>query len=159
MATKIIEVNPEYVAKWGLEQFLKERPGTKAIVAIDMEDAIGALLFTDGYITHVHVCEEFRRGGFGTQLLEYAKNELAKDKALKAVVGDHNPGAQAFFLKNGYRYAGRSILGKSTASIMEHRPYLPVEADHADRETILSTAMSDMLAAFYAVEVAPIHIK
>jgi len=159
MATKVIEVNGEYVAKWGLEQFLKERPGTRAFVAIDEEDAVGSLLFTDGYITHIHVSEDYRRGGFGTKLLEYAANVIAKDKTLKAVVGDHNPDAQAFFLKNGFRYAGRSVLNRSSAALMEKRIFIDRGTDHADREVILSTALDAMLQAMYTVEVAPIHVK
>lgn len=159
MATKFIEVNPEYLAKWGLEEYLKERPGTIAIVAIDMEDAVGGLFFTDGYITHVHVCESFRRGGFGSQLLEYANNVLAKEKSTKAVVGDHNPDAQAFFLKNGYRYAGRSILGKDSAALMERKVIMPKEGEHANREAVLGTAINDICAAMYMVEVAPVKIK
>lgn len=159
MATKFIEVNHEYLAKWGLEEYLKERPSTVAIVAIDMEDAVGGLFFTDGYITHVHVCEDFRRGGFGSQLLEYANNVLAKEKSTKVVVGDHNPIAQAFFLKNGYRYAGRSILGNDTAALMERKVTLPKEGEHANREAILGTAIADMCAAMYTVEIAPVRIK
>lgn len=159
MAIKVVEVNEEYVKKWGLEQFMNERPGTKAIVAIDMEDAVGGLFFTDGYITHLHVCEEFRRGGYGSRLLEYVCEVMAKNKEVKAVVGDHNPDAQAFFLKNGFRYAGRSILGKSSAALMTKRIRLPVEGEHANREAVLSTAIDEMCKAMYMVEVAPIRIK
>lgn len=159
MAIRVVEVNEEYVKKWGLEQFINERPGTRAIVAIDMEDAVGGLFFTDGYITHVHVCEPFRRGGFGSSMLEYVQEVMAKNQELKAVVGDHNPEAQAFFLKNGFRYAGRSILGKSSAALMIKRPQLKLEGEHADREAVLSTAINDMCNAMYTIEVAPIRIK
>jgi ribosomal protein S18 acetylase RimI-like enzyme len=90
-------------------------------VALENNKIVGTILAGydghRGWIYSMGVIPEKRNVNVGTQLLQYAENELKKLGCFKInlQIHEHNEKVKEFYLKNGYEIEDRISMGKEIA--------------------------------------------
>lgn len=156
--SRIIEIRNHYIAKWPkLKTFIDERPGTICLgIQVD-EEVEAVILVGQGRIHHLHVKEGSRRGGYGTELVEYVTRNHSEGKKLRATVSPDNIAAVMLFMKCGYRVLGKDVTWGDNRYVMEYDMDWTFKGE--DPLVDMKAEFEDMADHLYVVEALPVRIK
>lgn len=156
--SQVIEIKKHYLEKWPkLKEFVEERPNTICL-GIQVDEEIEAvMLLGGGRIFHMHVKEESRRGGYGTELVNYATRIYSEGRKMQTVVSPDNDAAVMMFMKAGYRVLGKDVTWGDNRYLMEHDMDWTFKGK--DPFTEMKAEFEDMADKLYVVEALPVRIK
>lgn len=156
--SQIIEIKKHYLEKWPkLKEFVEERPKTICL-GIQVDEEIEAvMLLGGGRIFHMHVKEESRRGGYGTELVDYATRNHSEGRKMRTVVSPDNDAAVMMFMKAGYRVLGKDVSWGDNRYLMEYD--MDWSFKGTDPFTEMKAEFEDMADKLYVVEALPVRIK
>ncbi|AQT27968.1 N-acetyltransferase [Vibrio phage pVa-21] len=156
--SRVIEIRNHYLAKWPkLKEFVDERPGTICL-GIQVDEDIEAVMLVGGSrIHHIHVKEESRRGGFGSELVAYAVRNYSNGEKMRCVVAPNNTAAVRMFMNCDFGVVGKDVTWGDNRYVMEHG--MQWEFKGVDPLLEMKAEFEDMADHLYVVEAAPVRIK
>lgn len=158
MARHLSNLPREYMCKFhGLQEYLSERPDINGYALIDDVMLCGVLLMEPSRIHYVLVPEECRRGGYGTELVNYAVNSLSdKGRDVLARVPGNDQRALSFMISCGFEIVGWSLNNSDDRGyLLSHRrnklPVVPMSTD------AMAASVLEMVDKLLVVETLPVR--
>lgn len=156
--SRVIEIRNHYIAKWPkLKEFVDERPGTICLgIQVD-EDIEAVILVGSGRIHHLHVKEDSRRGGYGTELVDYVTRNHNDGAKMRVVVRPDNTAAVMMFMKCGYGIIGKDVTWGDNRYLLEHDMNWSFKG--VDPFVEMKDEFEEMADHLYVIEALPVRIK